>query len=194
MGEDRRGRIFDKFGYTAIEILIVASIVGLIPVSVYRDAYKRAQGMSCLSNLRNIYMAVEMYEMDNGTIPNIKFYPEDAENDPGSILNVLRHYIDDPGVYVCSAMPDELKKSKLTYIWNDSYNNKRLYLAKGKDSMWLVTEMTAVKPEIPPPHKGAYNVLFLDGHIESVKRAVYLMPTPAYLKDSREDAYAAKHD
>jgi len=168
-------------GYTAIEVLLVASIVGLIPIGVYMEAYKKAEASSCMSNLRNVYIAVQMYEMDFERMPDIKFYPKSA-SEKGSITEMLTHYIDDENVYICPAMPDELKEKGLTYIWNDNYNGKMLYSINDKAAKWLMTEMTAVKPEIPAPHNGAYNVLFLDGHVENVKRAVHIHPSPAGLR------------
>ncbi|MBN1872416.1 MAG: hypothetical protein JW800_07570 [Candidatus Omnitrophica bacterium] len=189
-----KSRILNMLGYTAAEILIVTSIVAVVPLNVYIEAYKSAQGMSCLSNLRNIFVGVQMYEIDNGRIPDIVFYPKNFDSDPKSIFNVLRYYVEDTKVYVCPVMPDELKKKKITYIWNDNYNGKPMHFVDDRRSKWIMTEMTAVQPEIPPPHKGAYNVLFLDGHAESVKEAVYLYPTPADLIKDHGCEYAERAD
>jgi len=169
----------EKFGYTLAELLLVTSIVGILPISVYLEAQKQAKTTSCMSNLRNIYMAVQMYEMDYGRLPDVAFYPKDARKDKRSILNVLRGYIDDRSVYLCPVAPDELKKRQITYIWNDLYNNKLLDKVRMKSVQWLMTEMTAVEPKIPPPHQGGYNVLFFDGHVATVKEEIPMSPTVA---------------
>lgn len=114
---------FGNAGYAIIEIMLVASLIGAIPVSVYLEAAKSAKSADCISNLRNIYMALEMYEMDFGALPDAKFYPESPKDDPKSILNILNSYIDDKKVFICPSMPPDLAAKSLTYIWNDSYNN-----------------------------------------------------------------------
>ena len=177
-----KNKFLNNIGYTALEILIVISMVGVVPITVYIEAQKAAQTASCMSNLRNIYIGVQMYELDFGRLPDAEFYPKSPKTDPKSIVNLLKSQIDDNMVYLCPVMPDELKKTGLTYIWNDSYNNKSLYHVKSQSLTWMMTNMTAVEPKIPPPHHGCYNVLFFDGHVDTMKEAVYFSPTTAELE------------
>ena len=179
--------LLNKIGYTVVELLLVTSIIGVVPITVYMEAAKTAKAAHCLSNLRNIYLAVQMYEMDFDKIPNAKFYPKSPKNDPNSIVNILKNYLDDRSVFLCCAMPQELSKKGLTYIWNDTYNNKFLGSVRNKSAEWLMTEMTAADPNIPPPHHGCYNILFFDGHAASVKETVHLSPTPADLREFLKD-------
>ncbi|MDD5679833.1 MAG: hypothetical protein PHI59_01135 [Candidatus Omnitrophica bacterium] len=172
-------RFLNELGYGMIEIMLVASLVGVIPITVYLEAEKSARSVDCLSNLRNIYMALQMYEMDYERLPDAKFYPESPKDDPRSIVNILSNYIDDKKVFICPSMPSELAAKSLTYVWNDSYNNKFIDSVSNKEFSWLMTDMTAVDPKIPPPHQGAYNVIFVDGHAESVKESNFLTPTLA---------------
>lgn len=188
-----KNRFLNNIGYTLIEIALVASLVGVVPVTLYLEAAKEARTVSCISNLRNIYIGMQMYEMDFETIPDAKFYPKLPKDDPQSIINILSNYIDDRKVFICPSMPDDLKKSCLTYIWNDTYNNQPLSAVRNQSSEWLMTEMSAVDPKIPPPHRGSYNILFFDGHADTIKEAVYLTPIPADLKDlTDEDFFANK--
>lgn len=176
-------RFLNNYGYTMIEVMMVASLVGVIPISVYLEAQKSAKSADCISNLRNIYIATQMYEMDFESLPNAKFYPKSPKDDPQSILNVLGNYIDDKRVFICPSMPSELISKSLTYIWNDSYNNRLMDSIPNKSFSWLLTDMTAVDAKIPPPHQGAYNVVFVDGHAESVKESSFLPPPLARLKE-----------
>jgi len=169
-------RFANNLGYTMIEVMLVASLIGVIPVTVYVEAAKSARSANCISNLRNIYMALQMYEMDFERLPDAKFYPESPKDDPKSISNILSNYIDDKSVFICPSMPAELTAKSLTYIWNDSYNNKLMDSINNKGFSWLITDMTAVDSKIPPPHQGAYNVVFVDGHAESVKEADFIAP------------------
>ncbi len=169
-------KFLNNVGYTMIEVMLVASLVGVIPISVYLEAAKSAKSADCISNLRNIYMALQMYEMDFEALPDARFYPESPKNDPKSILNVLSSYIDDKKVFICPSMPSDLMAKSLTYIWNDSYNNKFMDSISNKEFSWLLTDMTAVDSKIPPPHQGSYNVVFVDGHAESIKEANFVSP------------------
>lgn len=184
-------RFLGRFGYTLIELLLVTSIVGVIPVTVYLEVAKRARAASCISNLRNIYMGMQMYEMDFERIPDAKFYPK-SPTDPKSIVNVLENYIDNKAVYICPSMPAELVKRGLTYIWNDSHNNKLITRVPNRSSEWVMTEMTAAEAKIPPPHHGGYNILYFDGHAATVKEAVHLTPTPANLEEEEHKIFAKK--
>ena len=188
-----KNRFLGQLGYAIAELILVASIVGFIPITVYIEAAKHARTASCMSNLRNIYIGLQMYEMDFEKLPNAKFYPKSSK-DPGSIVKILSSYIDDKMVFICPAMPDELAKKGLTYIWNDSHNNEFLDRIGNKSLKWLMTEMSAVEPKIPPPHHGCYNILFFDGHIETVKEAVHLSPTPADLRKFLNDKFFASYE
>jgi prepilin-type processing-associated H-X9-DG protein len=180
-------RLSNKIGYTVIELLLVTSIIGVVPISVYMEAMKTAKTAHCVSNLRNVYLAMQMYEMDFDRLPDAKFYPKSPKDDSRSIVNILKGYIDDRNVYICCAMPQELAKKGLTYIWNDTYNNKFLSSVRNRSSEWLMTEMTAADAKIPPPHHGCYNILFFDGHIDTIKENIHLSPTPADLRELLKD-------
>ncbi len=179
---NRRAVDLDSFGYTIIEVMLAASLVGAIPVTIYMEAYKSTKSADCISNLRNIYMAAVMYEMDFEKFPDAKFYPQSPKDDPQSLVNLLSGYIDDRRVFVCPSMPEELAAKALTYIWNDSYNNRRVESIPNKSFNWLAADMTAVDSKIPPPHQGSYNVVFLDGHAQGVKEANFLPPPLAWLE------------
>lgn len=183
-----------NIGYTLTELLLVASIVGVVPITVYLEAAKQARTASCMSNLRNIYIGIQMYELDHERLPDAKFYPKLPKTDPKSIMNVLRSYIDDINVYICPSLPVELMQNGLTYIWNDAHNNKSMDQVLNKSSEWALTEMSAVEPKIPPPHQGGYNVLFFDGHAITMKEAVHLTPAPADLDDDVDFTIFAKKE
>ncbi len=161
-------RFLNNIGFTIAELILVTSILGIVPATVYVEAAKHAKAVSCISNLRNIYFGVQMYEMDYGRLPNAKFYPK-SPDDPKSIANILRNYIDDRRTFVCPAMPVELAKRGLTYIWNDSYNNMFTDRIPNRSSEWALTDISAADPKIPSPHHGSYNVVFFDGHCKTVK-------------------------
>jgi prepilin-type N-terminal cleavage/methylation domain-containing protein/prepilin-type processing-associated H-X9-DG protein len=72
--EQRSGRA--RLGFTLIELLVVIAIISILAAiifPVFAAAREKARETTCLSNLRQIGLAVEMYQDDaNGIMPNRK--------------------------------------------------------------------------------------------------------------------------
>lgn len=153
-----------KKGFTLVEITVVTGIVTSISLGVYTAAMQRGKTVDCLNNLKQIYQALVMFEQDNDSLPNAKFFPSSID-DPKGIHNILKSYNIKGKVLFCPSLPDEINKYGTNYIWNDNANGKRIEnLPSG---MWLLTEMTAVSKKIPPPHTGKYGVVFADGRVST---------------------------
>jgi len=81
-------------GFTLLELLVVIVIIGILSsalvVSV-KSSYKSARQTNCKSNLRQFGVALTIYraEHDNDT--------------PNWISNLYPEYVDDRGLYVCTA-------------------------------------------------------------------------------------------
>jgi type II secretory pathway pseudopilin PulG len=160
-----RKKLF-KRGFTLIEITFVAGIVTSLSLGVYTAAMQRGKTVDCLNNLKQIYQAVSMFEQDNDSLPDIKFFPS-SFSDPKGLHNVLSQYGARGKVLFCPSLPDELNKYGTNYIWNDTVNGKRI---ENLSYTWLLTEMTAVSKKIPPPHSGMYSVIYTDGHTSTEPR------------------------
>ncbi|MBA7575696.1 hypothetical protein ES708_17532 [subsurface metagenome] len=106
---------------------------------------------------------------NDGNLPSASFYPKDS-SDKNSLANILHSYLGSKSIFLCPSLPSELKKNGITYIWNDRFSNQDPDSVRDKDKEWLMMEMTAVGREIPPPHPGGYNILYLDGHIETKRK------------------------
>lgn len=149
-----------KKGFTLIEITFVAGIVTSLSLGVYTAAIQRGKAADCLNNLKQIYQALVMFEQDNDKLPEAKFFPSSI-NDPKGIHNILKSYNIKGKVLFCPSLPEELNKYGTNYIWNDNVNGKRL--ENLTSSTWILTEMTSVSKDIPPPHSGRYSVIYPDG-------------------------------
>ncbi|MFH0795471.1 MAG: hypothetical protein V2A65_00235 [Candidatus Omnitrophota bacterium] len=152
--------IIGKAGFALTEILVVASLVTAVPVITYQ-AVKRGKGSVCLNNLKQISLVLEMFSGDNNGLPNARFFPSSLD-DPYGIHNILKSYNITPQLLHCPCIPDQLNKYGTNYIWNDTLNGKNKDTVDS--STWIMTEMTAVSKDVPPPHENGFAVLYADGH------------------------------
>jgi len=162
-------KFLNRAGFTLVELMMVATLVSSVPLGAYKAVGKAKQSF-CKNNLNQIYQALTMFMMENNDrLPSACFYTENssAEN---SIVNILHPYLKNKNVFLCPSLPKELQKKEITYIWNDQFNNKNPDGIPNRDKIWLMTEMTATSEKIPPPHPDGYNILYLDGHIETKQK------------------------
>ncbi|MCK4244809.1 MAG: type II secretion system protein [Candidatus Omnitrophica bacterium] len=158
-----------KAGFTLVELMTVTTIVTSLPLGAYK-AVRRAKQVFCRNNLNQIRQALTIFMIENNDrLPSACFYPEDS-SDPKSIANILYPYLRTRKVFICPSLPGQLRKKGITYIWNDQFNNQNPDHIPNRDKKWLMMEMTAVSEKIPPPHSKGYNILYLDGHIETKPR------------------------
>ncbi|MEO7715838.1 MAG: prepilin-type N-terminal cleavage/methylation domain-containing protein [Capsulimonas sp.] len=162
-----------KRGFTLIELLIVIAIISILAAilfPVFAQARKRAQNTACLSNLRQIGMATQMYVQENDetffwnlgdpanpsatikrfspsvyddTIP-----PADASQsnrwDPSPIMPVLEPYVKNAGIWVCPGTA--LPYTGINGIQENTSRDKTSY---------QVNPYIAVNDTLgPPPHSG----------------------------------------
>ncbi len=119
------------------------------------NAREKARRVSCMSNLKQIGLALKMYAMDHKDQ-----YPE-ANNDAGLQVLIAEQYLTDPSIFRCPSTP---KNSGMSYYYIGGYT-------EGKDSPNLPQAF-----DKPGNHKGYVNVLFLDGHVERVNIQNYSKP------------------
>jgi len=148
-----------RWGFTYVESARVTSLVTSVSMTAYQ-AVKKGKEANCLNNLRQVYIALNICAMDYGALPEARFFPSSA-SDPRGIHNVLKKYVSNPAIFYCPSIPEELNKSGTNYLWNDLVN--RNDLSSLPQGTWIMTEATAVRSDIPPPHTGGYGTLAPDG-------------------------------
>jgi len=103
---------------TLVELLIVIGIIIMIvgiSLSVLMQTRKRAYLTSCISNLRQLVLAVHAYENDWGMIP-LMYDPihKTSEGEFGYITQLIYPYVKDRQIYICPADP----KPGIDAIWD----------------------------------------------------------------------------
>ena len=151
-----------KAGVALIEVLIIAVVLAGMALGVGYFVRQHRMLRECRNNLRRIYSALGMYEIERGTLPRLAFFPDDAKQDNDSLLAVLQPYGAGGNVCVCPASPPAHKAVALTYVWNVQLNGRKL---RGGDPEWMLVEINALSPAVPAPHMGRYNILYTDGEV-----------------------------
>ncbi len=151
-------------GFTLTELLLVTSILGTISPAAYIGVKNKAYEISCANNLKQIGLALQMFEIEQGRLPNAKFFPKDPNTDPRSIKVILGNYGMPNEIFICPTAPQQLKDLGLTYLWNDKTNGKTLFSIQNRSRTWLMVDMTAAY-EKAESHRGGYNILYADFHV-----------------------------
>lgn len=169
-------------GFTLIELLVVLAIIGML-ASLLLPAVSRAteagRSTACLSNLRQIGLAVQMYVQDNrNRLPFIRdrLFDTNAAPDTNAVASidvVLTNYLGAPKVLRCpSDRKHFFEQTGSSYSWNSLLN--------GQDADHLRVFGIDFDPHQIPvvfdkeafhaargPKKGV-NYLYADGHIKNL--------------------------
>ena len=162
-----RKRLSRRAAFTLVEVMVVMTIM-TSQANNYGDVRKIAYQKTCENNLRQIYQALLMQDMENGTLPKAAFFPKRPKADPRSLVKILGPSF--AASLVCPVFPAAIKEKGLTYIYNDELGGQMIDQIPNPRETWLVTEMNAVSDKIPMPHPGGFLILYADGHIQATKK------------------------
>lgn len=103
----------NRYGFTLVELLVVIAILGVLSALVItgtRTALARAATVDCLSDLRQMGIAVHMFVDDHdGRLP--------GTSHGVSWTNSLAGYLGEGFIGRCPAVPRH--RARITYGWND---------------------------------------------------------------------------
>jgi len=162
-------RLHPDHGFIFIELLAVAAVLIGLAAGIYTVVHQNMLTKKCANNLRNIYAALESFEVDRGTLPRAAFYPDDPKQDNDSLLVALQPYRVQSDIYICPTAPAVQKDTGMTYVWNVQLNGRKLQ-GSGPPT-WMIVELNALSDAVPAPHLGAYNILYADGSVQRSKEA-----------------------
>ncbi len=173
-----------------MEVAVVVTFVSSVSFAAYQ-VIRKGNEAACQNNLKQIYLALASFQMDNGSLPNAVFFPSSPDDRRG-INNLLKDNLGgNQAVFFCPSVPSELNKRGTNYLWNDNVSGKNLDGIP--DSTWLMTEVTAVSPDAPAPHARGYQTLYADGTISVGPRIKFpvaasspAQPAPGPVKQNPE--------
>jgi hypothetical protein len=152
--------------FTLIEVLAVSGLMaGMHAKGNYSYALSMANETKGKHNLKQVYMLLQMKSMMGG-LPKAAFYPKgDPKKARDSIIKKLNT---DHRLFVSPFAPLALKKTGLTFAWNDEVNGKQLDRLPRKT--WLLVDLAAfiADPKVPKPQK--YLILYADGTTAAVDK------------------------
>jgi len=157
-----------KQGFTLIELLVVIAIISIL-AGLVLPALSRAKEMGrravCLNNLRQIYLAFDMYATDHEErYPVAADVPSLHLNDDPRICDVLAPYAKSPGVFRClSDREGYYEREGSSYEYNVSLGGRkrdrgRNMARMGASRIWVFYDYRDFHGQ------GIRNFVYLDGH------------------------------
>lgn len=112
VGSKRRAGQKAKSGFTLIELLVVMAIIAILAailLPVFASAREAGRTTSCLSNMKQIGVALEIYKKDHDqTLPQTYFYPNNLSSAGGYVhwSGMLDTYTQSDKIFVCPSDPN----------------------------------------------------------------------------------------
>jgi prepilin-type N-terminal cleavage/methylation domain-containing protein/prepilin-type processing-associated H-X9-DG protein len=176
-----RFRLFTT-AFTLIELLVVIGIIGIL-ASLLMPAVSKAKGKAndtkCISNLRQIGIALNIYADENqGRLP----YAERRPTQPVNLTNIYPRIVDVLSNHVAGAIeifrcPKDMagwyKREGSSYEWNYQVNGKPIVLPGVIQGIPRTMEKARLMYDYdnfhPGSTNGTKNVLHGDGHVTPIR-------------------------
>ena len=161
-----------RSGFTLIELLVVLAIVGTLAailVPVYGRITETGRAAKCVSNLRQLGAALQLYLGEhNMTMPTLQGGRTALTQDGAFIDNTLNAYTaGSTAVFACPSDGGEAARSGTSYYWNPALNGQ----ASASLNFLNTYDLTRVvvladKAAYHPYLSDKVNFLYADGHAE----------------------------
>jgi len=159
-------------GFTVIEILVTLGITAVliaIALPTYARITQRGRAAACLSNLRQIGMALNVYLGEHNLVfPELAGARNNTSQEVSSIDTVLLPYAGSTNVFACPSDARGLAESTGTsYYWNTALNNQPI---ASLNFLGIITETSRIpilgdKEGFHPYAGTRVNILYADGHV-----------------------------
>jgi prepilin-type N-terminal cleavage/methylation domain-containing protein len=119
----------DPSAFTLVELLVtllILATLAAISIPMVRSSLQQADKAGCLSNLRQLGIALELYVQENGRrLPDLAAGRR-SRSEPVPVLEtVLLDYVQSPEVFRCPADPDTYEDTGSSYFWNTTQSGVR---------------------------------------------------------------------
>jgi len=184
----------DRRGFTLIELLVVIAIIAILAAilfPVYAMMKERARQAACLSNLKQLGIAMGMYTDDyNDTYPIAYDTWLNENRDPATRDNMaannshatLYPYVKSAQLYMCPSDRSMtthgwvggfwFEQFGCSYNWRSQLWAKPTGLVKKPSTHPLIWDRDALHADKPPVYR--YNVLCVDLHVKSYTHGQFL--------------------
>lgn len=156
--------------FTLLELLVVLGVIAVLAglaFPAYRRAAQGARAASCLSNLRQLGGALNMYLADHEMrMPMLEAGRRSKGDDVPVIDNTLDAYATDKRVFACPADGRGLaRETGTSYFWNTALNGQpvsalRFLFAEDASRIPILSD----KEGFHPYQANKVNILYGDGH------------------------------
>ena len=174
-----------RAGFSLIELCVALAIVivlAAISVPVYGRVVEGARAASCMSNLRQLGNALNLYLGDhNQTVPTMAAGRKSTVEQLPVIDNTLDGYVQNKQVFACPADKQGLAVvSGTSYYWNVALNGQNLsnlnfFQQRDRTLIPLLSDKDAFHPYTDTK----VNILYSDGHTDKELNFVSPTPTPS---------------
>src|SRR3954466_15392381 len=119
------------FAFTLVELLVTMTIIAALAalaVPVTDRILHKARAAHCLTNLRNLGSAMQLYLNDHANImPTLVTARDSKDSDEQAIDNTLDEYTEDKRTFCCRADAKRLcETSGTSYLWNNLLNGQNV--------------------------------------------------------------------
>ena len=159
--------------FTLIELLVVLAIVAvlsLLLLPVASGFRARAQRVQCMTNLRSLYSATELFIQQNGSWPQIDI--EDSESQEAAAwITALKPFGANEKTWICPTIQNLMQNPDYTKPENTRVD----YIACSFDDKPTSPHEWARQPwfaEVADVHGHGNLIIFTDGSISDLKTAV----------------------
>ena len=167
---------FSTRAFSLIELLVAMAIIAILAtmlLPVLGRAKEVGRATACLSNLRQIGVAFQLYVQDNNNrLPVMRDKSLTTSNELASPDVVLSNYVGNVSVLRCPSDKELFTKTGSSYSWNSLLNNQDAdhlrVLSLHFDPHQIPLMFDKEKFHIARGPAKAQNFLYADGHIKNL--------------------------
>lgn len=164
-----------RAGGLLLKLALVLAVAALILGGLFHLLNRVRKDAACRANLEAIYLALEQFELEKGALPDLAYYPDEPYTGERSLRVVLEEFGLSASACVCPAGHPAAREFGLSYIWNPAFNGGHL-TGSNTEPGWLLVDIQALAPDVPPPHLRGYHVLYSNGDIRAVADPLNTLP------------------